>query len=120
MSAIEDAAKPILLPMLRGTPLHLFSSRQRLLSRERRKVIAAWTVKTTMMFLYAWHTPRPSSLFERRWLFHHKEPPPTAQVWIAAYSDAPLFTFLDLAFEIEHDTDPTQWGDGEIATFCIN
>lgn len=75
MSDLEVAAKPILVRMLTGKRVVLDDASQ--------AVVSQWVVKTAMMFQHT--TPRrPIPDHHFRYLYDHRRPPPSSQVWIAA------------------------------------
>lgn len=75
MSELENAAEPILTPMLQGKRL--------ILDDEAQTIVARWLTKTAMMFQHT--TPRrPIPERHFRYLRDHLRPPPSSQVWLGA------------------------------------
>ena len=75
MNDLEAAAKPILAPMLRGKRVVLDTDAQ--------AIVARWLTKTAMVFQRT--TPRrPVPERHTRYLYDHRRPPPSCQVWIGA------------------------------------
>lgn len=88
--SLEDAVRPLLLPAMRGQPIRLKPREQR--------VVAAWAVKTALLFQMKAIDDRSQPGFapgsNLRWLYEHRDdpvPPPGSQVWIA-YVDAQFNT----------------------------
>ncbi|MGH9199317.1 MAG: hypothetical protein ACRD1T_26755, partial [Acidimicrobiia bacterium] len=76
--SIEAAAKPILLPMIRGEETRL--------TREKQAVVSLWMAKTMMVFDRS--HPRTSVIPEDdlRYVRANNEPPPAAVGWLSNYS----------------------------------
>ncbi len=78
MSDLEIAAKPLLLPLLRGN-LHV-------LDGPSQRVVAAWAVKTALAMALANTPPRPIEAIHYRSMTRARlRPPPNTFVWLAAY-----------------------------------
>ncbi len=111
MSKIEAEAKPLLLSMMKGNRAQLDVAQQ--------KIIATWAAKTALCFLYAWNTPRPSPIDERRWLFRQREPPPNVHVWLAAH-DREVMAVWSENIRLVDRTPPPREGNAELTTIAIN
>lgn len=80
MSQLEEATKPMLLPLIRGDALRLTPDIQ--------GQIATWATKTVICAEHV--NPRSSggiTQSERTWLMDRRTPPDHWFVWIAAYND---------------------------------
>jgi len=111
MSQIEGDAKPLLLSVMRGKPMQLDPGRQ--------KIIATWAAKTALVFLYAWNTPRPAPVSERRWLFQRHEPPPNVHVWLAAHDREIMAVWSENIRLVDRTPTPRE-GNAELTTIAIN
>jgi hypothetical protein len=79
MSRLQTAAKPILLPLIKGDPL--------LLNREDQRLFAAWCAMSTMTSDFFYPKKQAISQADRDWLHHRWEPPPeTWKVWIGRFA----------------------------------
>ena len=94
MHDLEDAAIPILKPMIEGKKTRL--------SKPEVKIVRAWATKTALHFLYdgedQWKHPIPphlaTNLFEGR---HDYTPVPGVQVWTALYNPLRMFTYRHMS-----------------------
>lgn len=81
LSQIEEAAKPILIPLIGGERLEVDSAMQ--------QALATWAAKTAMTA----EQLHPSKVVvlqdERTWLKDHRIPPPGWNVWIGTYYGLP-------------------------------
>lgn len=104
-SGIEGAAKPILLPMIRGHGKRLARSTQ--------GIAAAWLAKTTMVFDRSHSRNRLISDEELRYVRAHSEPPPGSVAWISAYGGtryvANLVSSPSPYFRSADDDSPVGW-----------
>lgn len=78
LSDLEDAAKPLLEPLIRGESVTL--------TPEESKTVALWCVKTALLFQYTHPERRSAPDWHYRWLFEKRTPPPNVFVWLAGYS----------------------------------
>lgn len=111
MSSIEGNAKPLLLAMMKGTRTRLDVAQQ--------ETVATWAAKTALVFLYAWNTPRPAPIDERRWLYRQKAPPPNVHVWLAAH-DREVLAVWSENIRLVDRTPPPREGNAELTTIAIN
>jgi hypothetical protein len=94
MHDLEDAAIPVLKPMIEGKKTRL--------SEREVKIVRAWATKTALHFLYdgedQWEYPIPPhlamSLFDGR---HDHEPVPDVQVWSAFYNPLRMFAYRHMS-----------------------
>ncbi len=78
MNELDDAARPLVDPMILAQHVQLSPANQALL--------ATWTAKIAMMLDLA--RAEPAVLPEQRhWLYEKREPPPNALIWLAAVAD---------------------------------
>ncbi|MDP1857209.1 MAG: hypothetical protein Q8K82_00980 [Gemmatimonadaceae bacterium] len=78
MSRLEQDARPFLEPMLSG--------RGRVLHTEGQKLVATWAYKTALMLNFALPaSSRAATAEECHFLYRHREPPPSARVFMFAY-----------------------------------
>jgi hypothetical protein len=85
LSSLEGTAKDILLPMVDGRRVRLDEQEQ--------KIVAAWGVKTMMIYQLTHPSDRsiPSENYE--WLREHGEPHLRSEVWIGRYSDSSRYSY---------------------------
>ena len=76
MSDIEDAAKPILTPLVLGQPSHLDVNQQ--------QVVATWAFSRAIIGEQLSPDLKGIPADHRQWLFEHHEPPPQVRVFAAA------------------------------------
>lgn len=77
MSDLEQAAKPLLVPMIEG--------RGRALHRDGQRTVATWAVKTAMMFEFTHTEILVVPQEHHHHVARHREPPPQSIVSLAAY-----------------------------------
>lgn len=101
MSDLEQKAKPLLAPAIRGERVTF--------SLPEQTTIATWTTKTVLMSELG-RIEGPSEFLSRpehRHLFRHKEPAPGTYVWMAGYQGPRLARIeqhlLDLQGSVERD-----------------
>jgi hypothetical protein len=79
MNDLENAARPFLEPMVLG--------RGRSLNRQDQTYLAAWAYKAALMLNFMLpEEGRAADPSEYRYLFAHKQPPPSAAIAVGAYS----------------------------------
>jgi hypothetical protein len=103
MSRLEEAAKPLLVPLILGESA--------LLDAEERRVIAAWALLRVVMAEYIDPTQIAVPAAHRRWLFKEKKPPRHGvYIWMAGYEGedsagfyrhVPLASHLDSSYRSE-------------------
>lgn len=75
MSEVEGEAKTVLTELVRG--------QRKVLGPARRKALASWIMKTTMVWQYS---HRPPTLFvpaeDYQWFYDRRVPPPCVAVWL--------------------------------------
>jgi hypothetical protein len=77
MSDLQKTAKPILIPLLRGTDISLNGQRQR--------TLAAWAAMSVICAEYFYPHRTAVSVTDRRWLFNTKTAPNDFRIWIGNY-----------------------------------
>jgi hypothetical protein len=80
MSALEQEARPLLIPLVRNHDVQLNAVGQH--------VVATWAVKTMLMLrlVAADDDDRELDLDVYGWIHRTRSPPPAEQVWIASYA----------------------------------
>jgi hypothetical protein len=77
MSEIEESAKPLLVPVMRGVPASW--------GPEEQKAVAAWCFKTALMADTSNPAARKAPVEHFEFLFEHHVPPPSAQIRVGRY-----------------------------------
>jgi hypothetical protein len=79
LSAVQDTAKPLLIPMLDG--------RTCVLGRDKQQALATWIAMATMTSEFLLHekTQISVSQVDRDWLWQKHNPPPDWRIWIGHY-----------------------------------
>jgi len=77
MSILQDRAKPLLLPLMKGEKTTL--------NEQKQKIIAAWAAMTVINAEYITPGRAAISVVYRRHLFQHKEAPPRIRIWIGNF-----------------------------------
>jgi hypothetical protein len=77
MHDLQDAVKPILVPLLRGEKAGL--------TRGAQNTLATWSAMTTICAEYFDPKSAGIPLVDRRWLFTRQSPPDTFRMWIGNY-----------------------------------
>lgn len=77
MSTLEQQARPILTPLIRGEAAQL--------GREEQLILAAWIAKTAMMFEHSERRDVVSTLEQRQFLMTQTQPPYGWTIWIGKY-----------------------------------
>ena len=85
MSDLETAAKPLLLPLLRGAV--------RELGREEQRTLSAWAMKTATMLEFSHPRGLAIPQADRDWIFKEGRPPPRTQIWVGLYGGRELNTW---------------------------
>jgi hypothetical protein len=80
LSELEEAAKPILEPLILG--------RKRTLTLTEADTVAVWCVKTALLFQLTHPERREAPDAHYRWLFEHRVPPANTFAWLAGYNGA--------------------------------
>jgi hypothetical protein len=112
MNDLENAARPLLEPMIAG--------RRTTLDKPEQRALAAWGIKTAMMLEQT--NPATASIPASHYAFlhEHKEPPSTTFAWLAA-TDAKKYTVFyhghGLDLHIDHQEVPS--AEGYVATIAI-
>lgn len=98
MSDLETEARPLLTPLILGRPEGLNVPAQR--------VIAAWTVKTAMMFQFTLPPAKAVPAEQYRWFYEHRRPPPSSHIWVAGYSGPHVASYRHHGFRMESPSRP--------------
>jgi hypothetical protein len=77
MSALEKRVRPILLPMVLGSPSALEPDSQ--------ECLATWLTKTALIHEHAERPDAVTTEADRRWFGVHQAPMPGARMWLARY-----------------------------------
>jgi hypothetical protein len=77
MSRLQEAAKPILIPLLQGKPSTL--------NRSRQQIVSAWSAMTVICAEYLQPLSLSIPVTARRWLYQHKMAPNNFRIWIGNY-----------------------------------
>jgi hypothetical protein len=77
MSDLQNATKPILIPLLRG--------RQITLSEPRQRQLATWVATTVICAEYLQPASVAMPVTGRRWLFTNRTPPDNMRIWIGNF-----------------------------------
>lgn len=77
MSRLQEAAKPILVPLLSGKAVHLSQSHQ--------ATLAAWCAMATICAEYFYPETAAVSVTQRRWLFNTHTAPDGFRIWIGDF-----------------------------------
>jgi hypothetical protein len=112
MHELEDAARPILLPLMAGRTRGLASSEQ--------EVIAVWAIKTALMCEFTHPRSRGASEEHFRFIYESLKPTPSSQVWLSHYIGPKElgYNHRDLRMEPEDRATPSK--KGYLAAFILN
>jgi hypothetical protein len=79
LSAIQNAAKPVLIPMLNGQTC--------VLGHEKQQALATWIAMATMTSEFLLHEKAQISIsqVDRDWLWQQHSPPPDWRIWVGHY-----------------------------------
>jgi hypothetical protein len=78
MSALQTAAKPILIPLITGKSL--------VLTYERQKALAAWAAMSVICAEYFYPERAATSVVDRRWFFKNRVPSDSMRIWIGDFN----------------------------------
>lgn len=79
-SSLEVEVRPILCPMILGEVTHL--------NPEALTTLATWATKTALIYEFVQATKEgtTTSFEDRKWFWHHRQPLPDSQIWLARYT----------------------------------
>lgn len=77
MSDLEVAVRPVLEPLL--------YAKERTVSPAEQTLIATWLAVKAVAVRYGLSPPEPLEQSWRRWIYTHREPPPTWYAWLGLY-----------------------------------
>jgi hypothetical protein len=101
MSDLESEVKSIITPMLEGYPWKTHGELNRVhLSLADQRIIAAWVVKTVLMWHLASRTPAdlPHEYFAA--LRETGQPPPGCRVWMGCYVGEKMWSFHESSLKV--------------------
>ena len=123
MADLETDAQPFVTPLILGQPVSL--------DRAQQELVALWALKTGMTGQYVLERHvRAIPREHLRYVYDHRQPPPTCQVWILGYGGEPLNTSIHMkphwtigaeqsALD-EHVVEPIPQPDTYTATLAIH